>query len=636
MRRPETTRDEPARPVEGPRDRERLHTVVVRDHDVLERLVADRLVEAIAREVARKGHCVLGLATGSTPLGIYRELIRRHQAGEVDFSRVIAFNLDEYYPMPPNRPHSYRRYMWENLFAHVNISPHNVHIPDGGTPREQLSEHCAAFERANADAGGIDFQILGIGKSGHIGFNEPGSPPDSRTRLIMLDTITRKDAAADFFGEDNVPREAITMGVATILEAREIALIATGEHKAAIVQRAVEGEVSPDVAATFLQRHPDVTVYLDLAAAADLTRIKTPWLLEPVEWTPAMTERAVVWLAEQVGKGILKLTARDYSENHLSPLLAKHGAPGPINGLVFNRLRDKIRGRRKLPSRKAVLVFSPHPDDDVISMGGVLRKLWENENTIVVAYMTSGNIAVFDHDVRRHLDFVERAAETLGLDRAAVRRVRDQVEASFERKAPGDVDLPVVQELKRMIRESEAVAALESVGLPPSAARFLNLPFYRTGEVRKRPIGPEDVAIVRALLEDIHPGLVFVAGDLSDPHGTHRMCQAAVERALASYGGPPPEVWLYRGAWQEWPITDADVLVPLSQDELRAKILAIFKHQSQKDTAPFPGGHDDREFWQRVEARNLETAARADRLGLPEYYAMEAYVVVSRDEPPGR
>ena len=636
MRRPETTRDEPARPVESPRDRERLHTVVVRDHDVLERLVADRLVEVVAREVARKGHCVLGLATGSTPLGIYRELIRRRQAGEVDFSRVTAFNLDEYYPMPPDRPHSYRRYMWENLFAHVNISPQNVHIPDGGAPREQLTEHCTAFERAIADAGGIDFQILGIGKSGHIGFNEPGSPSDSRTRLIMLDTITRKDAAADFFGEDNVPREAITMGVATILEAREIALIATGEHKAAIVQRAVEGEVSPDVAATFLQRHPDVTVYLDLAAAADLTRIKTPWLLEPVDWTPAMTERAVVWLAEQVGKGILKLTARDYSGNHLSPLLAKHGAPGPINGLVFNRLRDKIRGRRKLPSRKAVLVFSPHPDDDVISMGGVLRKLWENENTIVVAYMTSGNIAVFDHDVRRHLDFVERAAETLGLDRAAVRRVRDQVEASFERKAPGEVDLPVVQELKRMIRESEAVAALESVGLPPSAARFLNLPFYRTGEVRKRPIGPEDVAIVHALLEEIHPGLVFVAGDLSDPHGTHRMCQAAVERALASYGGPPPEVWLYRGAWQEWPIPDADVLVPLSQDELRAKILAIFKHQSQKDTAPFPGGHDDREFWQRVEARNLETAARADRLGLPEYYAMEAYVVVSRDEPPGR
>ena len=629
---PSRARRAPPRLIEGPRDRERIPTVVVPDHDDLAALLADRVVDVIARTTAASGRCVLGLATGSTPLGIYRELIRRHQAGEVDFARVITFNLDEYYPMPPDSPHSYRRYMWENLFAHVNIRPEQVHIPDGSVPRERLAEYCSAFERAIAEAGGIDLQLLGIGKSGHIGFNEPGSSQDSRTGLATLDTVTRKDAAADFFGEDNVPREAITMGVATILGAREIALIATGEHKAEIVARAVEGEVSPDVAATFLQRHGNTTGYLDLAAAAELTRIKTPWVLASVDWTPALTERATVWLAEQTGKALLKLTARDYAEHHLSPLLAKHGAPGPINGLVFNRLRDKIRGRRRLPSRQSVLVFSPHPDDDVISMGGVLRKLWENENATVVAYMTSGNIAVFDHDVRRHLDFVSRAAETLGLDRAAVQRVRDGVEASFERKAPGDVDLPVVQDLKRMIRESEAIAALESVGLPATAARFLNLPFYRTGEVRKRPIGPEDVAIVRALLEEVHPDLVFVAGDLSDPHGTHRMCKAAVTQALAGYDGTRPEVWLYRGAWQEWPLTEANVLVPLSQDELRAKVFAIFKHQSQKDTAPFPGGHDDREFWQRVETRNLETAARADRLGLPEYFAMEAYRIVTREE----
>src|SRR6184192_2510461 len=621
--------------VEGPRERERIRTLVVSDHDDLAALLAERIVDTIRREVAAKGGCVLGLATGSTPLGIYRELIRRHRAGEVDFAAVTTFNLDEYYPMVPDSPHSYRRYMWENFFAHVNIKPESVHIPDGSTPRERLAEHCAAYEQAIVQAGGIDVQILGIGKSGHIGFNEPGSPPDSRTRLVTLDTVTRRDAAADFFGEDNVPREAITMGVATILQAREIALIATGEHKAAIVRRAVEGEISRDVAGTFLQRHGNTTAYLDLAAAAGLTRIKTPWVLASVDWTPALTERATVWLAEQTGKALLKLTARDYAEHHLSPLLAKHGAPGPINGLVFNRLRDKIRGRRRLPSHKAVLVFSPHPDDDVISMGGVLRKLWENENAIVVAYMTSGNIAVFDHDVRRHLDFMSRAAETLGLDRAAVQRVRESVEASFERKMSGDVDLPVVQDLKRMIRESEAIAALEAVGLPPGAARFLNLPFYRTGEVRKRPIGPDDVAIVRALLDELRPDLVFVAGDLSDPHGTHRMCKAAVERALERYEPPHPEVWLYRGAWQEWSITDADVLVPLSQDELRAKVLAIFKHQSQKDTAPFPGAHDDREFWQRVEARNLDTAARADRLGLSEYFAMEAYVV-QRDGPAGR
>ena len=613
--------------VEGARDRERLRTVIVPDHDDLARLLADRIVETIRRETAAKGRCVLGLATGSTPLGVYQELIRRHEAGEVDFGRVVTFNLDEYYPIAPDSPRSFRRYMWENLFAHVNVPPDQVHIPDGAVSRERLAEHCAAYERAIIEAGGIDFQLLGIGKSGHVGFNEPGSAADSRTRLVRLDAITRKDAAADFFGEDNVPREAITMGVATILAAREIALVATGEHKAAIVRRAVEGDVSPDVAATYLQRHPNATVYLDLAAAAELTRVQTPWVLETVSWTPALLERAVVWLAERTGKAILKLTARDYSEHHLGPLLAKYGAPGPINGEAFNRLKDKIRGRSKLPVRQRVLVFSPHPDDDVISMGGVLRKLWDNENAVVVAYMTSGNIAVFDHDVRRHLDFVERAADALGLDAERARHIRADVESALDGKAPGDVDTPLVQSLKKMIRESEAIAALEAAGLPRSAARFLDLPFYRTGEVRKRPVGEADVQLVAALLAEVRPDYVFVAGDLSDPHGTHRMCKVAIDRALERLAPPRPAIWLYRGAWQEWSLTEADVLVPLSQDELGAKVMAIFRHESQKDTAPFPGGHDDREFWQRVEARNIETAAHADRLGLAEYYAMEAYVV---------
>jgi len=614
--------------IEGSRERERLRTVVFPEHGDLAVAVADRMVEVIQRETRAKGRAVLGLATGSTPLGVYEELIRRHQAGEVDFSRVITFNLDEYYPMTPDSPHSYHRYMWENFFALVNIPKENVHIPDGTTPRERVTEACAAYEDAIRGAGGIDFQLLGIGKTGHVGFNEPGSDATSRTRIATLDTLTRKDAGADFFGVENVPREAITMGVATILDAREIALMATGEHKAGVVARAVEGDISPDVAATYLQRHPSVSVYLDLPAAAELTRIKTPWVLESGggDWTPAVVERSVVWLAERVGKAVLKLSARDYAENHLSPLLARTGSAGPINGQVFNRLRDKIRGRAKLPAHERVLVFSPHPDDDVISMGGILRKLWENENQMVVAYMTSGNIAVFDHDVTRHLDFVERAATSLGLDAGAVQRARATVSAGIEQKAPGDADIAVVQNLKKFIRESEAIAALAAVGIPPSAARFLDLPFYQTGEVRKRPLSDDDIAIVLRLFNDVRPDLVFVAGDLSDPHGTHRTCKAAVEQALDRYQGEKPEVWLYRGAWQEWSLTEADVLVPLSQDELHAKILAIFRHQSQKDTAPFPG-YDDREFWQRVEARNLETAARADRLGLPEYYAMEAYVI---------
>ncbi len=616
------------RVVEGPRERERIRTVIVEDHDDLALLLAERIAAVIRRETAACGRCVLGLATGSTPIGIYRHLIRLHQAGGLDFSRVVTFNLDEYWPMAPDSIHSYRRYMWENLFAHVNIDPANVHVPDGAVGRDGLAEACAAYERAIADAGGIDFQILGIGRTGHVGFNEPGSSAASRTRLVTLDTLTRREAAADFFGEDGVPREAVTMGVATILEAREIALIATGEHKAAIVQRAVEGEPSVQVAATFLQRHANATAYLDRAASADLARVRTPWLLEAVEWTPELTERAVVWLAEETGKAILKLTGRDYAEHHLSSLLALTGAPGPLNGDVFNRLRDKIRGRARLPRERTILVFSPHPDDDVIAMGGALRKLLENGNRITVAYMTSGNIAVFDHDVRRHLDFVDRAVGLLGTDAAAVRRLRGEVAAALDAKRPGDVDIPAVQELKRVIRESEATAALASVGLPPSAARFLNLPFYRTGEVLKRPVGEDDVALVRVLLEDVRPDLLFVAGDLSDPHGTHRMCKQAIDRALALVGGARPQVWLYRGAWQEWSLTEADVLVPLSQDELRAKILAIFKHQSQKDTAPFPGAYDEREFWQRVESRNEETAARADKLGLPEYFAMEAYRVV--------
>jgi glucosamine-6-phosphate deaminase len=368
---------------------------------------------------------------------------------------------------------------------------------------------------------------------------------------------------------------------------------------------------------------------VDSAAAAALTRVATPWLIGPVEWTEAAAVRAVAWLSRETGKAILKLTQRDYAEHRLSSLVAAHGSPGGLNGVVFNALGAKIRGRSKLPRGKRIVCFSPHPDDDVISMGGVLRKLMENGNAIVVAYMTSGNLAVFDHDVRRHLDFLRRLAAERRLGESTAAELGDRVETFLAQKKPGDVDIPEVQDVKRMIRESEAVAGLRTLGLEEGAARFLNLPFYQTGKVKKDPIGPPDVAIVRSLLEEARPDLVFVAGDLSDPHGTHRMCKQAVDTALAELaarGTPLPEVWLYRGAWQEWPVTEATWLVPLSQEELRLKIQAIFKHQSQKDTAPFPGP-DEREFWQRVEARNKGTAAELDKLGLAEYFAMEAYVV---------
>mgnify|MGYP001031522992 CR=1 FL=1 len=610
--------------------RERIPTIVVDEHEDIARLVAARIA-AIMRDRAASGRaCVLGLATGSTPIGVYRELIRMHREEGLSFRHVVTFNLDEYYPMQPDNVHSYVRYMWENLFAHIDIDRANVHIPRGDIPRGEVEAHVRAYEDAIRAAGGIDFQILGIGKTGHIGFNEPGSGAESRTRLVTLDMITRRDAAADFFGEENVPREALTMGVATILAAREIAILATGEHKSAIVRRAVEGEIAIDVAATFLQRHPATTFFVDRAAAADLTRIATPWLLDEVTWTEQLTIRAVVWLSLKTEKAILKLTQHDYAEHHLSSLVARFGSAGEVNGHVFNALGAKIKGRSKLPQGKRVICFSPHPDDDVISMGGILRKLVLNENDITVAYMTSGNIAVFDHDVRRYVDFLVRLAHDRSLDVAAIEAMRDRVYGFLAAKHPGDVDTAEVQDIKRIIRESEAISGIETMGLTSAAARFLNLPFYQTGKVRKDPIGPADIAIVRALIEEKRPEMIFVAGDLSDPHGTHRMCKEAIEAALHALRGtttPIPEVWLYRGAWQEWPITQATWLVPISQDELKLKIQAIFKHQSQKDSAPFPG-QDDREFWQRVEARNKDTAALLDRLGLAEYFAMEAYVVM--------
>jgi glucosamine-6-phosphate deaminase len=606
--------------------RERIRTFVLDEHEDIAHLVATRIATLIRERAAAGRPTVLGLATGSTPIGVYRELIRMHRENGLSFANVITFNLDEYFPMAPENIHSYHRFMWENLFSQVDIPRENVHIPRGDVPREIVEQECKRYEADIAAAGGIDFQILGVGKTGHIGFNEPGSGAESRTRLVHLDAVTRRDAAADFFGEEFVPKEAITMGVATILEAREIAIIATGEHKASIVRRSVEGEINLEVAATFLQRHPNTTFYVDLAAGADLTRVATPWLLDEVQWAPDLMLRAVVWLSQQTGRAILKLTQRDYAEHGMSSLVARYGTPGAVNGEVFNALGAKIRGKSKLPKHRRTLCFSPHPDDDVISMGGILRKFVENENEMLVAYMTSGNIAVFDHEVRKYVDFLRRLDHDRGIGGHDVETLADRVYAFLESKQPGDVDIAEVQDIKRIIRESEAVAGIEVMGLTRDNARFLNLPFYQTGKVKKDPIGPADVAIVRDLLEEQRPEIIFVAGDLSDPHGTHRMCKEAIDRALGEITFPRPEVWLYRGAWQEWSVTDATWLVPMAQEELRTKIQAIFKHQSQKDSAPFPG-QDDREFWQRVDARNKDTASLLDKLGLAEYFAMEAYVV---------
>ncbi len=624
--RERTTPRGPSRVLSRAAALERIYTVVVDEHEDIARVVAARIAALIRERNAAGAHAVLGLATGSTPIGVYRELIRLHREEGLSFANVVTFNLDEYYPMAPDNIHSYHRFMWENFFSHVDIRRENVHIPRGDVPRESVADVSAQYEADIAAAGGVDFQILGIGKTGHIGFNEPGSGADSRTRVVHLDAVTRRDAAADFFGEEFVPKEAVTMGVATILDSREIALLATGEHKSGVIKRAVEGDINLEIAATFLQRHQNVTFYVDRAAGADLTRIATPWLLDEVEWTDDLKLRAVAWLSQQANRAVLKLTQRDYAEHGMSSLVARSGSAGALNGEVFNALGAKIRGKSKLPRGKRTICFSPHPDDDVISMGGILRKFVENDNDMLVAYMTSGNIAVFDHDVRRYVDFLERLDQDRGLGRRSVDSLADRVYQFLDGKQPGDIDIPEVADIKRIIRESEAVAGIEVMGLSRDNARFLNMPFYQTGKVKKDPIGPADIAIVRDLLNEYKPEIIFVAGDLSDPHGTHRMCKEAIDGALLEIDFPRPEVWLYRGAWQEWSVTEATWLVPMSQEELRLKIQAIFKHQSQKDSAPFPG-QDDREFWQRVDARNKDTACLLDKLGLAEYFAMEAYVV---------
>jgi glucosamine-6-phosphate deaminase len=399
--------------------------------------------------------------------------------------------------------------------------------------------------------------------------------------------------------------------------------------------------VSHDVAATFLQDHGNTTFYLDGAASGELTRVKTPWLVHDVDWTDRLAERAVVWLAGETRTAVLKLSSADYREHHLSSLLARFSSVDHLNKWVFARLAGRIRDNPGLPHGRRVIVFSPHPDDDVISMGGTLRKLHENRNGVVVAYMTSGNIAVFDHEVRRYLDFVQRFLRDLEViaDGPGERfqALAQRIEQVLAAKEPGEVDIEEVQDIKREIREAEAVSAVEALGIAREACRFLDLPFYQTGKVKKDPIGRADVDILLRLFAEERPEVVFVAGDLSDPHGTHRQCKQAIEWALREYTGPPPEIWLYRGAWQEWAVHEANVLVPLSREELRRKVLAIFKHQSQKDVAPFPGPWDEREFWQRVEARNTGTASDLDRLGLPEFHAIEAFVVqpASGPEPDG-
>lgn len=637
--------------------RERLPVMIFESSSAMAYQVARRVANLIQERRAVGKKVVLGLPTGSTPIGVYQNLIRLHKEHGLDLSNVVTFNLDEYFPIAPDDLQSYHRFMFENFFDHVNIPRENIHIPRGDIAPEDVETHALTYEHQIQKAGGIDLILLGIGRSGHIGFNEPGSARNTRTRLIMLDEITRKDAASDFFGEENVPREAITMGVGTILDAREIILMATGEHKARIVKRAVEEEPTKDVTASYLQLHRNATVYVDHGASSELTRIKTPWLVKPVDWEPVVAKRAVIWLSEQLGKAILRLEAADFYRNHLHDLVYAYGSADDLCREVFEDLRARIRYRGDLPKNERIICFSPHPDDDVISMGGMLDKLVQNGNEVVVAYMTNGSVAVFDSDVRRHLLFADLSLAALGVPKEAQEAVhtqRKRIEDFLDNKKPGQIDLEEIQDLKAHIRYSEAVAGIEVMGLDERHARFLDMPFYKTGRVRKLPIGPADIEVVLGLLHEKRPHHVYVAGDLSDPHGTHQMCYVAIREALNVYNGtatngqkgkkkkdkeadaeaqsagseerPRPLVWLYRGAWQEWETDRADIFMPMSKHDLDRKIEAIYKHESQKDRALFPGAYDDREFWQRARDRNRGTADTLNQLGLPEFYAAEAYV----------
>jgi glucosamine-6-phosphate deaminase len=593
------------------------------------------MIESLIRQNNSAGRpTVLGLPTGSTPVGLYRELIRLHNEAGLDFSRVVTFNLDEYYPMQPDDPQSYRRWMDETFFDHVNIPSQNINIPDGTIRPEEAEDYCVRYEQKIRRYGGIDLQVLGIGRTGHIGFNEPGSTRHSRTRMVTLDPVTRRDAASSFFGEENVPHQALTMGVGTILDAKRIVLLAFGEHKSAIVQKAVEGLVTDAIAASFLQQHADATFLLDEGAARDLAAIRRPWSVGPVEWTPAKIRRAVIWLSLKVGKALLMLSDDDFRDHELYELLREYGPAEQLGRWVFDAMMNTIctepagpPAREDTPPR-TVLVFSPHPDDDVISMGGTIIRLVGQGHKVHVAYMTSGNIAVFDHDAWRFTDFVVEFNRLFGIDDEHTEQVKRRVQDFLRLKNPGQPDSEDLLKIKGVVRSTEARAAALACGIPPEQLEFMDLRFYRTGTIAKAPLHPQDIADVVALLERLRPDQIYVAGEMSDPHGTHRMCADAIFEAVREVRRREQnfEVWLYRGAWEEWEPHEIERVVPLSPDDVERKKMAIFRHQSQKDRAMFPGGADRREFWQRAEDRNRTTARLYDALGLPEFYALEGFV----------
>lgn len=605
--------------------------------------VADEIANRIRNKQAKKEQFVLALPGGHSPQTIFQELIRMHKDDGLSFENVIIFNIYEFYPLPPQSA-SNLLMLQEMFLNHVNVKPENIYSPDGHAPQSEILDHCRNFEQAIDKVGGIDYALLGLGRAGNIGINIAGSSMNSRTRMVILDVQSRKEAINTFGSIDKVPLSAITMGIATLMHAREIALIAWGEDKAKSIKDVVEGPISDTTPASCLQAHKNATVYTDLNAAFELTRISHPWLVGPCTWNNKLIRRAIVWLCLRLEKPILKLTNKDYQDNGLEELLSIYGSAYNVNIKIFNDLQHTITGwpggkpnaddtnrpERATPFPKRVIVFSPHPDDDVISMGGTFRRLVDQKHDVHVAYQTSGNIAVGDEEVIRYVSFMEDVRQRYEPDNMLMKQKFDEIlQFLLHDKKADDIDTPDILFMKGHIRRQEAKTADRFVGVKDENVKFLDLPFYETGRIQKNPISEQDVLIVKEYIESIKPHQIFVAGDLADPHGTHRVCLDAILASIDELKGEKwledCRIWMYRGAWAEWEIDHIEMAVPISPEELRSKRNSILKHQSQMESAPFLGD-DERLFWQRSEDRNTATAELYHKLGLASYEAIEAFV----------
>ncbi len=631
---------------------ERIPVKIFADSNAGSLYVAGVIADLIQQKNAAGKQCVIGLATGSTPKTLYAELVRMHKEEGLSFKNVLTFNLDQYYPMEADALQSYHYFMRKNLFEHTDIDPANYFLPDGMIAKDKVKEHCLDYEKKIEAAGGIDLQILGIGVNGHIGFNEPGSGIYSKTRLVTLDNSTRIANAYEFGNMSQVPRMAITMGISTIIKSKRIILMAWGQTKAPMIQKAVEEDDTEDIPASLLQNHDDCEMVIDEPAASELTRNKYPWLTGECEWDAYMMKKAVVNLALKLNKPVLSLTNNDYNENGLNDLLTEKGDAYECNLQVFYLLRDSITGwpggkpaeqrhshpERHEPFPKKVILFSPHPDDDIISMGGTFMRLYDQGHEVHVAYQTSGNIAVTDEFVTRFIDFAVGFENMFDIDETKSKKILEEATSFLLTKKSTEKDSAEIRAIKGLIRRCEAKATCKYVGLNDEQIHFMNLPFYETGTIEKNPMGEDDVLQTMALLQKIQPQQVYCAGDFADPHGTHKVCFDVVIEALKRIKVLSTKykdntavwindcwVWLYKGAWQEWDINEIEMAIPMSPDQVIKKRHGIFIHQSQKDSVPFQGS-DDREFWQRAEERNGNTAKLYAQLGLTQYAAMEAFV----------